>query len=148
MRQTQRLRSLQPRALATLAVLGALAMSTSACGGADTPPASTAGSPDELALATLDQIVQGDNAAATAHFDQTMAGMLSAPALGQSWITYQQLLGTYQSHGDPQDVQRGELTVVNVPLKMEHAPGEFRLTVHPDGTVAGLYFLKEGVPVP
>ncbi|WP_078328274.1 DUF3887 domain-containing protein [Mycobacteroides salmoniphilum] len=148
MRQTQRLRSLQPRALATLAVLGALAMSTSACGGADTPPASTAGSPDKLALATLDQIVQGDNAAATAHFDQTMADTLSAPALGQAWITYQELLGTYQSHGDPQDVQRGELTVVNVPLQMEHAPGQFRLTVHPDGTVAGLYFLKEGVPVP
>ena len=148
MRQTPTLRSLQLRTLAILAVLGALAMSTSACGGADTPTPSSAGSPDKLALATLDQIVQGDNAAATAHFDQTMAGMLSAPALGQSWITYQQLLGKYQSHGDPQDVQRGELTVVNVPLQMEHAPGQFRLTVHPDGTVAGLYFLKEGVPVP
>ncbi|TDZ78252.1 hypothetical protein DE4585_04088 [Mycobacteroides salmoniphilum] len=148
MRQTPTLRSLQLRALAILAVLGALAMSMSACGGADTPPANTAGSPDKLALATLDQIVQGDNAAATAHFDQTMADMLSAPALGQAWITYQQLLGAYQSHGDPQDVQRGELTVVNVPLQMEHAPGQFRLTVHPDGTVAGLYFLKEGVPVP
>lgn len=148
MRQTQMLRSFQPRALATLAVLGTLAISTSACGGADTPPVSAAGSPDELALATLDQIVQGDNAAATAHFDQTMTDMLSAPALGQAWITYQQLLGTYQSHGDPQDVQRGELTVVNVPLQMEHTPGQFRLTVHPDGTVAGLYFLKEGVPVP
>lgn len=148
MRQTQMLRSLRPRALATLALLGALAMSMSACGGADTPTSSTTGSPNDLALATLDQIVQGDNSDATAHFDQTMADMLSAPALGQSWITYQQLLGTYRSHGDPQDVQRGELTVVNVPLQMEHAPGQFRLTVHPDGTVAGLYFLKEGVPVP
>ncbi len=148
MRQTQTLRSPRPSALVALAVLGALGMSASAWGGADTPTASAAGSPDQLALATLDQIAQGDNAAATAYFDQTMADMLSAPALGQAWITYQQLLGTYQSHGDPQDVQRGELTVVNVPLQMEHAPGQFRLTVHPDGTIAGLYFLKEGVPVP
>ncbi|OHT67532.1 hypothetical protein BKG66_22965 [Mycobacteroides chelonae] len=128
--------------------LGALAMSATACGGADTPKASVADSPDQLALATLDQIVQGNNAAATAHFDPTMADMLSAPALGQSWITYQELLGTYQSHGEPEDIRRGELTVVNVPLQMERAPGQFRLTVHPDGTIAGLYFLKEGVPVP
>ncbi|SIB34813.1 Uncharacterised protein [Mycobacteroides abscessus subsp. abscessus] len=131
-----------------LIMLGALAMNASACGRADTPKASAAGSPDELALATLDQIVQGNNEAATAYFDQTMADMLSAPALGQAWITYQELLGTYQSHGEPEDIRRGALTVVNVPLQMEHAPGQFRLTVHPDGTIAGLYFLKEGVPVP
>lgn len=134
--------------LAMLIMLGTLAMNASACERADTPKASAADSPDQLALATLDQIVQGNNAAATAHFDPTMADMLSAPALGQSWITYQELLGTYQSHGEPEDIRRGELTVVNVPLQMERAPGQFRLTVHPDGTIAGLYFLKEGVPVP
>ena len=60
----------------------------------------------------------------------------------------QQQFGPYQSHGDPQDVQRGDITVVNVPLQMEREPGQFRLSVHPDGTIAGLFFLKEGVPVP
>jgi Protein of unknown function (DUF3887) len=112
------------------------------------PIATAATAPDQLALATLDNIVQGDDASATAAFDPTMQSALPAEALGQAWTTYQQVLGPYQSHGDPQDVQRGDLTVVNVPLQMEHEPGQFRLSVHPDGTIAGLYFLKQGVPVP
>ncbi|WP_420063489.1 hypothetical protein, partial [Mycobacteroides chelonae] len=85
MRYTRALRSSRLRALVTLAVVGALAVSVVACGRGDTRTASPADSPDQLALATLDHIVQGDNAAATAHFDQTMADMLSAPALGQAW---------------------------------------------------------------
>lgn len=111
-------------------------------------PAATAATPDEVALATLDNIVQGDDAAASAPFDNTIRPMLSAKSLGQAWATYQQQFGAYQSHGDPADIQRGDLTVVNVPLQMARQPGQFRLTVHPDGTIAGLYFLKEGVPVP
>lgn len=107
-----------------------------------------AATPDEIALATFDNIVQGDDAAVTARFDPTMQSALSAAALGQAWTTYQQTLGSYQSHGDPQDLQRGDLTVVNVPLQMAREPGQFRLTVHPDGTIAGLYFLRQGVPVP
>ena len=111
-------------------------------------PLAMAATPDEVALATFDSIVQGDDTAVTARFDPTMQSALSAPALGQAWTTYQQTLGSYQSHGDPQDVQRGDLTVVNVPLQMAREPGQFRLTVHPDGTIAGLYFLRQGVPVP
>ncbi|ORA35485.1 hypothetical protein BST20_18030 [Mycobacterium branderi] len=112
------------------------------------PVAIASPTPDELALATLDNIVQGDDTAATAHFDPRMQAALPAQALGQAWTNYQQTLGPYQSHGDPEDLQRGDLTVVNVPLQMAHAPGQFRLTVHPDGTIAGLFFLRQGVPVP
>jgi hypothetical protein len=57
-------------------------------------------------------------------------------------------LGPYQSQGDPQDVTRGKITVVTLPLQMQNAPGQFRLSVRSDGQIAGLYFLKEGVPVP
>jgi hypothetical protein len=115
----------------------------------DAAPAATAApSPDQVAMATLDNIVQGNDAAAVAPFDATMQPLLSAPALGQAWKTYQEQFGAYQSHGAPEDIQRGDLTVVNVPLQMARQPGEFRITVHPDGTVAGLYFLNEGVPVP
>jgi hypothetical protein len=112
------------------------------------PAATAATTPDQVALATLDNVVSGDDAAASAPFDATMRSMLSAKALGQAWTTYQQRFGAFQSHGDPEDVPRGDLTVVNVPLQMARQPGQFRLTVHPDGTIAGLYFLKEGVPVP
>jgi hypothetical protein len=40
------------------------------------------------------------------------------------------------------------MTVVNVPLQMQNAPGLFRLTVRSDGQIAGLYFVKDGAPVP
>ncbi len=132
------------RALRTL-VVGVVLALTSAVAPA---PAASASTPDELALATLDHIVAGDFVAAAAPFDPTLQKRLPPNALGQAWGTYQQLQGGYLSHGDPQDTPRGDLTVVNVPLQMAKQPGQFRLSVHGDGTVSGLYFLKEGVPVP
>jgi ABC-type transport system substrate-binding protein len=110
-----------------------------------TPAAVT---PDQLALATLNSIVQGDPAAATVNFDSTMRRLLPPDTLQQAWAAYQQKLGPYLSQGDPQDVARGKLTVVNVPLQMQNAPGLFRLTVRSEGQIAGLYFLKDGAPVP
>lgn len=104
--------------------------------------------PDQVALATLDDIVRGDYQAAVAPFDQKLQKGLSVKTLGQAWDGYQKQFGAYQSHGDPQDVPHGDLTVVNVPLQMQNRPGQFRVSVHPDGTVSGLYFLREGVPVP
>jgi len=115
---------------------------------AGTPVAAADVAPDQVALATLDDIVHGDYHAATAPFDQRMQKMLPDKALGQAWSTYQQQFGAYQSHGEPEDVQRGDITVVNVPLQMARKPGQFRLSVHPDGSVSGLYFLREGVAVP
>jgi hypothetical protein len=96
----------------------------------------------------LDAIIRGDFATATAHFDSLMQQKLTPDELASSWATYQEAFGNYQSHGNPQDVPRGDLTVVNIPLQMARIPGEFRVTFHKDGTVAGLYFLKTGVPVP
>jgi uncharacterized protein DUF3887 len=104
--------------------------------------------PDQLALTTLTDIVQGNDSTVTAGFDPTMQQKLPAAALGQAWTAYQQQFGPYQSHGDPQDVMRGDITVVNVPLQMEREPGQFRLSVHPNGTIAGLFLLKQDVPVP
>ncbi|KRD14256.1 hypothetical protein ASE48_04355 [Mycobacterium sp. Root265] len=104
--------------------------------------------PDQVALATLDEIVRGDYPAAAADFNPTMQSLLPTQALQQSWDLYQQVFGAYQSHGVPENIQRGDVTVVNVPLQMTRRPGQFRLSVQPDGTVASLTFLKEGVPVP
>jgi ABC-type transport system substrate-binding protein len=113
----------------------------------DTPPP-PAIAPNDLALATLNDIVQGDPAAATVNFDKTMHRLLSPDSLQQAWTAYQKQLGPYLSQGDPQDTTRGEITVVNVPLQMQNAPGQFRLSVRSNGQIAGLYFLKDGVPVP
>jgi hypothetical protein len=137
----QRRCTLRARVAALVGVIGLVGLSAS-------PLAVAAPPPDQLALTTLNNIVQGDDNAVTAQFDATMKNALSSDALGQAWTSYQQTLGAYQSHGDPEDVQRGDITVVNVPLQMQNEPGQFRLSVHPDGTIAGLYFLRAGVPVP
>lgn len=64
---------------------------------ASPPPASpstpAAVTPNQLALATLNDIVQGDPAAATVSFDQTMRRLLSPDALQRTWTAYQEQLG-------------------------------------------------------
>jgi hypothetical protein len=134
-------------------MLGALIAAASCATATASPPATETSSPaavtpNQVALATLNDIVQGDPAAATANFDQTMRRLLTPDALQRTWAAYQEQLGPYQSQGEPQETTRGKLTVVNVPLQMQNAPGQFRLSVRSDGQIAGLYFLKDGVPVP
>ncbi|WP_082948915.1 DUF3887 domain-containing protein [Mycobacterium sp. 1274756.6] len=103
---------------------------------------------DQLATEILENIVNHEFDAATARFDDDMKEKLPPAELSSAWTTYQQQLGSYESHGGPESVPRGEFTVVNIPLNMTEAPGQFRVTFHDDGTVAGLYFLVAGVPVP
>ncbi|WP_029119051.1 MULTISPECIES: DUF3887 domain-containing protein [unclassified Mycobacterium] len=112
------------------------------------PVATAADAPDQVALTTIDDIAAGNYAAVTARFDPELQKRLSPKALQQVWDGYQRTFGTYQSHGGPEDTPRGDLTVVNVPLQMDRMPGQFRVKIHPDGTIAGVYFLREGVPVP
>ena len=108
----------------------------------------TDGQDDQAAEQTLDAIIRGDFTTVTAHFDGLMTQKLSPQQLGSAWSTYQEALGAYQSHGDPQDVAVGGLTVVNIPLQMQNQPGQFRITFHGDGTIAGLFFLKADAPTP
>jgi len=61
----------------------------------------------------LDAIVHGDWDAVTAHFDGVMQKKLPPDELASSWQAYPQAFGAYESHGNPQDVPVGNLTVVN-----------------------------------
>jgi Protein of unknown function (DUF3887) len=112
------------------------------------PAATAADAPDQVAMTAIDDIAAGNYAAVTARFDPELQKRLSPKALQQVWDGYQRTFGAFQSHGGPEDTPRGELTVVNVPLQMDRMPGQFRVKIHPDGTIAGVYFLREGVPVP
>lgn len=104
---------------------------------------------NQLALQMLDAIVRGDYDAATTHFNSGMKQKLSPQSLGAAWTSYQKTYGTYQSHGDPEQVRQGDSTVVTVPLQMQNQPGLFRVYFqNNDGTVSGLWFLKAGTPVP
>ncbi|MFB6614617.1 DUF3887 domain-containing protein [Streptomyces sp. NPDC056367] len=101
---------------------------------------------DTIATETLGSVVDGDFTAATARFDPTVRKLLPAEALALAWQAYEKEMGRYRSHGAPEDTELGEFTVVDVPLRMERGTGEFRVTFHEDASIAGLFFLKAGVP--
>jgi hypothetical protein len=118
---------------------------TSACG-QDSPV--EAASFDAQSSQIVADLVAGSFDEVRARFDATLTDQLSEGALANAWRTYQEVLGAYQSVGQPTSVMRGELTVEQVPVQLANAPGEIRITFHPDGTVAGLFFLTAGNPVP
>lgn len=137
-----RRRKVCPSTAIAAAIVGSLLLVPSPSAAAEAAP------PDQVALSTLDEIVRGDYPAASADFNPTMQSLLPVQALQQSWDLYQQAFGAYLSHGVPENVQRDDVTVVNVPLQMARRPGQFRVSVQPDGTLSALTFLREGVPVP
>lgn len=124
---------------AAAVLVGALGLS--GCGSSAPGP----GHADQLALTELTNLTT-NNPAATTDFSPAMAQTLPAPALAQQWARYQNLLGNYQTHGQPQDLTQGELTVVNLPLNMARTPGQLRITVDHDGHIAGLFFLDATTP--
>ncbi|MFD3695199.1 DUF3887 domain-containing protein [Streptomyces sp. NPDC058646] len=103
---------------------------------------------DRLALDALDEVLRGDFAAVSSRFDEELRQQASPEFLATSWKDYQEAFGEYRSHGDPQQEESGDGTVVGVPLRMAKQPGEFRVAFDGDGRITGLYFLRAGVPVP
>ncbi|MER6073120.1 DUF3887 domain-containing protein [Streptomyces sp. NPDC001817] len=132
------------RAAATVALAATALLPATGCASA----APKASKEDTVAVRTLDDIVKGHYKAATAHFDTDMRKHLPPDGLEKVWKSYQAQFGHYTSHEKPKDVRTGRYTVVRVPLRMQHGPGEFRVTFDGKGAVAGLFFLEPGVPVP
>ncbi len=109
-------------------------------------PAAAAGG-DMQALALLGDVVQGRDGSVIARLNPQMHASLNAAGLSAAWATYRKTFGRYLGHGSPQLVELGPLTIVRVPLRMSRQPGEFRVTFSSDGQIAGLYFLRTGVPI-
>lgn len=110
-------------------------------------PASPTGAASK-ALALLADVVGGRDQPVVAEFDPQMHAALAAPALRTAWASYEAVFGRYRSHGQPRLVEVGSETVVRIALTMSRRPGEFRVTFDPQGQVAGLYFLRSGLPAP
>ena len=125
-----------------LFVLGALTSCSGSHGQARSHPPFEA-----LATSALSEIQHGNCAPTAARFDATMKSALDAAGLCSAYVTYTQVLGAV-THADPAySEKRGQLTVVRMPLQLAHGKGEYRMAYHPDGRIAGLYFLKAGVPL-
>lgn len=117
---------------------------TESGGIAKTKPGPFASRADQL----MTDLSSGNYAAVAASFDPTMKAQLSVSVMGNDWSTYEQLLGPYRRHDEPSSVMKGQLDVERVRVTMANGAGEVRITYHPDGTIAGLYFLKAGAPPP
>ena len=127
------------------ALVGALVLVVGAC----SSKASPATSPPAMAAKQLvDDVAAGNFAEVTAHFDSKVAANLSGTKLAQTWQDYQQAFGNYVSRGEPKEAKRGAITIEQVPVKMSKHKGEVRVSYNPDLTIAGLYFLKSGQPLP
>ena len=125
-----------PVALAML-----IATSLAGCGGGG-------GDLEERAKETVELIFAGDYAAVRADFDEALSATLSEEQLAATRAQFEEEFGTFESMGDPEVVERGELTVVNIPLQMSEGEGEARITYDSQGKIAGLFLLRAGVPVP
>lgn len=88
--------------------------------------------------------MNGNFNAATAPFDGTVRKVLPPDAPAGARDIYHDEFGRHQPHGDPNDAAFGACTV---PLRMEDRLGEFRVTFHKDGSIAGLLFLGTGGPI-
>ncbi len=133
----------------------------SACGAAGTPSSSSstttttksghptaASSPFTAdALSVVAELAFGNFAPIETAFDPTVKGQLSETDLATKWTTFEATFGDYQSHGEPISVKLAGLWVERVPVTMAHNKGEIRVTYDHNGQIAGLYFLKVGVPL-
>jgi hypothetical protein len=100
------------------------------------------------ALSVVAELAFGNFAPIEAAFDPTVKGQLSQSDLAAKWTAFEATFGDYLSHGVPIPVKRaGDLWVERVPVTMAHNKGEVRVTYDHNGAIAGLYFLKVGVPI-
>jgi hypothetical protein len=115
-----------------------------------TPTASVTSSKDFRSDASrvVEDLAAGRFADVESKFDATMKAQLPATQLLNAWRTYQEAEGTYRRHGQPAQVMQGQIAVERVPIATTSGAGEVRVSYHPDGTIAGIYFLKAGAPAP
>lgn len=95
----------------------------------------------------LASIHAGSCSPVATRFDALMASRLKAAGLCSGFETYTEAFGQLRKQDAAYSTHIGVLTVVRIPLHLEHGNGEFRETFHPDGTIAGVYFLRPGVPL-
>jgi hypothetical protein len=100
------------------------------------------------AQTVVGELILGNYKAVRAQFNATMRASLSEQQLVVARTSFVATFGSFTSQGKPEVLKRGIVTVVNVPLTMEKGPAQARISFDADGTIAGLYLLRPGVPVP
>ena len=99
----------------------------------------------ELALALIGAFFDGQDEQVIADFDETMLAQLPAEKLDDVRLQLLDLVGSYQSAGEPFVRRIGKHTVVDVPLEFEAGPMKCRVSYDQEGRVAGLFVLNPDV---
>ena len=96
----------------------------------------------------LEMIVADDFAAVEEAFDETVAAQMGEGGLSTAWQQCRDEFGEYVDHGDPRVDEVEGRTVVRIALEMSEADAEIRVSYDDDERVAGIFFLRPGVPLP
>ncbi len=126
-------------------LLAVLVGGCSGGGGGDTPEDPMVGA---RAVRQLELIVAGDFALVAEDFDDTVAAQLDADGLRTAWEQYTNLFGQFVGHAPPTVEERGAMTVVRIELDMAGEDREFRVSYDDLDRIAGIFFLRQGVPLP
>jgi hypothetical protein len=105
------------------------------------------GAASKAALTDLAAIQRGDCASVESRLTPDMHARLSAQAMCSGYRSYLSTFGAFVSHGAPKLTKIGADDVVQLPLHMANRDGEFRVTFDTNGHIAGMYFLRTGVPL-
>jgi hypothetical protein len=100
------------------------------------------------AVADLTAIQQDHCAQVETRLNDTMKTKLTAAEMCGGYQDFVAQFGSFVSHGAPTATAAVGDTVIRVSLRMSRRPGEFRITYDSQGKIAGLYFLRSGVPLP
>ena len=131
------MRSPRPRAGAVMAALALSLPLAAGCSSSSKPANSTFA---QAAKQAIDDLAAGNFGNITSHFDPEVAAHYSGAQLAGDWQAFQDKAGNYVSHGEPKEVKKGDLTIEQLSLKLSKHTGQFQVTYHPDGTIAGIHF--------
>jgi Protein of unknown function (DUF3887) len=99
----------------------------------------------ELALAVFGALFQGLDDQVVADFDETMRAQLPKEKLDDVRLQLLDLVGAYESAGEPFVRRIGQHTVVDVPLEFEAGPMKGRISYDRNSKIAGLFVLNPEV---
>ena len=89
-----------------------------------------------------DLLVKNEWKAVRKGFDSTMEKALSEDGLANAWASVVKEKGAYVSHGEPTQIPKpGNVTVFDTPMTFERGEMKSRVTLRPNGEIAGLFIL-------
>lgn len=100
---------------------------------------------DVRAVATFEKYAKQDWSLRD-DFDETMDDRLSPEMLDAAWQQVVSQVGVFEGVGEPSVSLMQEHTIVDVPMRFEHAEMKGRIAYDSNGKVAGLFVLNPDVP--